>query len=184
MIHKSFASIAALTLLSTVAHAGSAPKELYGKSISVAWTETRTQKDKSDQSVRNSASSVQMNIYISTAGRPFVRVNTSGIGGGHNLHDQWINHPTSLTEAAPGEAAADHVVFEGRSIVAYQQFRSGARRIAVDVEGTACKATIVHGREGSKNIQKNLASGREVEVLSIQAGAVSCSIQEGNVFGQ
>jgi hypothetical protein len=35
MIYKSFASIAALILLSGVAHAGSAPKELYGKSITV-----------------------------------------------------------------------------------------------------------------------------------------------------
>jgi hypothetical protein len=77
----------ALTLLSAVAHAGFAPKELYGKSVTVAWTENRTQTHESEQLVRNSASAVQMNIYISTAGRPFARVISSGIAG-HNFHEQ------------------------------------------------------------------------------------------------
>jgi hypothetical protein len=154
------------------------PKELYGKSVTVSWTETRTQRAESEQLVRNAAFAVQMNFYISTSGRPFVRVISSGIAG-HNLHDQLTRHPTSLAEAAPGEAAADHVDFEGRSIVVYRQFQSGARRIAINVEGTACKATILHGREGGKNIQRNMN-----EVLSIQAEGVSCSVREGNVFGQ
>jgi hypothetical protein len=86
-------------------------------------------------------------------------------------------------EAAPGEAAAEHVDFEGRSLVVYQQFRSGARRIPIDVEGTACKATTAHSREGGKNIKRTLAGG-EAEVLSTQAADVSCSVREGNVFGQ
>jgi hypothetical protein len=78
MISKSFAVMGALTLLSTAGHAGSAPKKLYGKSISVVWTEAHTQRFESEQQVRNTGTSVQMSIYISTAGRPFVRViNTS-----------------------------------------------------------------------------------------------------------
>jgi hypothetical protein len=181
MISKISAVICVLILLSAAAHAGSAPKELYGKSVTVTWTENRTQRLESEQLVRNSVSAVRMNIYISTVGRPFVRVISSGVAG-RNFHDQ-MSRPTSLTEAAPGEAAAEHVDFEGRSLVVYQQFRSGARRIAIDVEGTACKATIVHGREGGKNIQRTLGGG-EAEVLSTKAEGVSCSIKEGNVFGQ
>jgi hypothetical protein len=40
MISKSFALMGVLTLLSAAAHAGSTPKELYGKSITVAWSES------------------------------------------------------------------------------------------------------------------------------------------------
>jgi hypothetical protein len=110
---------AGLTLLSAVAYAGSAPKELYGKSITVAWSEARTMKFESEQLVRNTGTAVQMNIYISTSGRPFVRVISHGFAG-HGHHEQLGGWPSALTEAAPGETAAkDHVDFEGRSIVVW-----------------------------------------------------------------
>jgi hypothetical protein len=185
MIFRSFAVMGALMVLSATAHAGSPPKELYGKSVAVAWTETRSLRFESDQQVRYVTRSHQMNIYISSVGRPFVRLISTGVGA-FNLHQ--LGNPgyrSSLTEAAPGEAAAEHVDFEGRSIVVYRQFRSGARRIAIHVDGTACKATIVNGREGGKNIQSSGDQGHGgVESLSIQVGSVSCSIREGNVFGQ
>jgi hypothetical protein len=107
-------------------------------------------------------------------------------GFGRSYHE--LGHPgyhPSLTEAAPGEAAAkDHVDFEGHSIVLYRQFRSGARRIAIDVDGTVCKATVVNGREGGKNIAQYSNGYGMAEVLSLKVGAVSCSVREGNVFGQ
>lgn len=70
-----------LTLLSAVAYAGSAPTELCGKSITVAWSETLIQRAESEQGIRNFGWSAQMNIYVSTAGRPFVRVIGCGMGG-------------------------------------------------------------------------------------------------------
>jgi hypothetical protein len=186
MISKSFAVMGVLTLLSAVAHAGSAPKELYGKSITVAWTETRAQKFDSDQQEHNIGVYVQMHIYISTVGRPFVRVIYNGMSG-RSMHELGGVHVTStgVTEAAPGEVAAkDHVDFEGRSIAVYRQFRSGARRVGINLDGTACKAAVVNGREGGKSIaQYSTAFGRS-QLLSVQVGSVSCSIRGGNVFGQ
>jgi hypothetical protein len=44
MIYKSFAVMGALTLLSAALTPGSAPKELYGKSIIITWTEHRSQR--------------------------------------------------------------------------------------------------------------------------------------------
>jgi hypothetical protein len=184
MIYKTFTVMCVLILLSASAHGGSAPKELYGKSITVAWSEARSQRFESEQLVRNTGAAVQMNIYISTAGRPFVRVISSGIAG-HSHHEQLGGPPTGLTESAPGEAAAkERVDFAGRSIVVYRQFRSGARRIAIDVDGSTCKATVVNGREGGKSIKQYSNRFGGAEVLSIQVGAISCSIREGNVFGQ
>jgi hypothetical protein len=45
MISKSFAAMSVLKLLSAAAHAGSAPKELYGKSIIVTRSEHRSQRE-------------------------------------------------------------------------------------------------------------------------------------------
>jgi hypothetical protein len=94
----------------------------------------------------------------------------------------------STSDVAPDgsfSAAKDHVDFEGRSIVVYRQFQSGARRIAIEIDGSgsSCKATVINGREGGKNIVHYTGRGR-AEVFSIRIGSVSCSIREGNVFGQ
>jgi hypothetical protein len=183
MISRSLASIATLILFSGVALAGSAPKDLNGKSITVAWSESRALKFESEQGVRNAGTAYQMRIYISTAGRPFVRVTTVGMSG-HSRREGGGN-PSGLTEAAPGEATArERVEFEGHSIVVYRQFRSGARRVTIDVDATTCKASVVNGREGGKNIVGYSNGFGSYQVLSVQVGAVNCSIREGNVFGQ
>jgi hypothetical protein len=65
MISRSFTIIGALTLLSAVAYAGPAPKELYGKSITVAWSESRDQRVETEKEVRNFGQAVKMNLYIS-----------------------------------------------------------------------------------------------------------------------
>jgi hypothetical protein len=163
MISKSFTVIGVLTLLSAAAHAGPAPKELFGKSVTVTWTETRSQRFQSEQQVRNVGVAMQMNIYISTAGRPFVRLNSSGMAG-RNYHEQFRG-TTTRTEQAPGEATTEHVDFDGRSIVVYQQFRSGTRRIDIDAKGTVCRATIVNGREGGKDIERKLDGGRRRSII-------------------
>jgi hypothetical protein len=188
MICKSFAVVGALTLLSAVADAASAPKEVYGKSISVGWSQTLSERFATEGVTRNSGQVVQMNIYISTAGRPFVRVFQTVIGGG-SRHQSGGTSPIkgATSEAAPGASAAkDRVTFEGRSVVVYRELQSGARRVVIDVDGagTGCKASVVHGREGGKTMARNARGAGMSEIFSIQVGAVNCSIREGNVFGQ
>jgi hypothetical protein len=186
MIYKSFASIAALILLSGVAHAGSAPKELYGKSITVTWSQTQILKFEADQQTRSSGQSYRVQIYISTAGRPFARAFGTGNPGGYNATREGFPVRGSGKETAPGDLATnDRVNFEGRSLVLYTQFQSGARRIGVEVDtaGTNCKATVVNGRERGQNIVRTTSVGR-AEATSTEVGAMSCSIKEGNVFGQ
>ena len=185
MIKKGIGVFTTLTLLtaSAAAHAGSAPKELYGKSIIVTWTESRSGKSASEQIMRNLGMSGRLSIYISTAGRPFVRVRQVGIGSGSRYKGSFTSTGTSMFETAPGQSAArDHVDFEGRRIVVHREFKSGARQIAIDLEGAGCKANIVIGKQVGRS---TLQAGRGVfEASSIQAGNASCSIQDGNVFGQ
>jgi hypothetical protein len=190
MIYKSFTIIGAMTLLSAVAQAGSAPKELYGKSITVQWSESVTGRKGGDQVTRNWFQGHLINIYISSAGRLFVRRTGSGDGSAGRAYGgmgaaQPSGHGVST---APGQSdAQDRVDFQGRSIVVYSEFQSGARRIAVDLYdgGTGCKATVINGKQAGKNIvQQNSVRG-EIEVSSIQIGSsVTCSVRDGNVFAQ
>jgi hypothetical protein len=77
-----------------------------------------------------------------------------------------------------------HVDLRGRSIVVYRGFQSGARRIAIDWDGAGCKASVINGRQAGKNIAQQFGGKGQVDVSSIQIGSVSCSIREGDVFGQ
>jgi hypothetical protein len=185
MISKSFAVMGAVTLLSAVAHAASAPKELYGKSIAIAWNERITGRFGHEQ-VQNGSQSYQVSIYISTAGRPFVRIKKIAYGSGLNMITS--SRVVQNSEMAPGESSAakqSRVVFEGATVVVYQEFESGAHRIAVDVDGskTACKATVVNGRQAGGALRQTVGGG-VVEISSVHVGSARCSIQEGNVFGQ
>lgn len=69
MIYKSVTIVGVLTLVSAVAHAGSAPKDLYGKSIAASWFESRAQNDRT-----GALQNPQISIYVSSAGRTFARV--------------------------------------------------------------------------------------------------------------
>jgi hypothetical protein len=71
---------------------------------------------------------------------------------------------------------------EGRSLVAYETFRSGARRLVVDFDNDyksfSLKVSFAKER-GTHNITDG--HGRW-EVLSIDVSSPSCSIREGNIF--
>jgi hypothetical protein len=164
----------ALTLPSAVAYAGSAPRELYGKSIIVSWTETRIQRAETDQQAHNVGIAAQMDIYISAAGRPFVRINAKGIGG----YDDRQSIIGRVSEFAPGESTSPGKVdFEGRSVVVYRQFESGVRRIAIDFDNAGCKATLIArftnamrlaDNPVARRVQSCFSSGREAKVAKGQ----------------
>lgn len=99
MIHKGIGVVVALSLLSASTYAGSAPKELYGKSISVVWSEAIAQRPDSQQWTRHIGESYNMSIYISTEGRPFVRLVQANIG---SSPDRAGGHRPELSETAPG----------------------------------------------------------------------------------
>jgi hypothetical protein len=151
----------------------------------VQWSESLTGKFSGEQVTQNIGYAYQMNVYVSTAGRPFVRLVQTGKGD-RQVRSMVAGFLSTVSdEAAPGQASAkDHVNFEGRSLAVYREFQSGARRIAIDLDGTGCKATIINGRRpGDKLLRPQMGSGRAFEASSVQIGTVSCSVKEGNVFG-
>jgi hypothetical protein len=185
MIFKSVTIVGVVAISTVAAHAGSAPKELYGKSITVQWSESVTGRTAADQITQNWLTSGLMSIYISSAGRPFVRrsvrnmlAGRTGRGAGSRSFD------TAPDQSSSG--AKDRVDVQGHLIVVYSEFHSGARRIAIDLGGapTGCNATVVNGRQAGKNIVHQTGGHGLVEVTSVHIESVTCSIREGNVFGQ
>src|SRR5207237_10448708 len=57
------------------------PKDLYGKSVSITWTETREQRPVGEEAWRQVAGSQTLNIYVSEAGRVFNNLSYSTRGG-------------------------------------------------------------------------------------------------------
>jgi hypothetical protein len=179
-----------LTLLSGVAHAGSAPKELYGKSIIVRWSESLTGVTRSEQVPRNVGRADQMDVYVSVTGRPFVRMMETGYAGASHQMEMGgsVGVLSRSAETAPGGStsrSADRVEFQGRTIVVYREFDSGARRITINVDTATqnCTAAITHGRQAGSKVVSKVGSKGYFDATSIQIGNLSCSIREGNVFG-
>jgi hypothetical protein len=81
----------------------SPPAALLGKSILLTWNETRQQRMVGEQSFRTVSASHNLSMYVSVAGRVFVR-QTIRTGAGSGSGDQVSGSP-DLTwfRASPGE---------------------------------------------------------------------------------
>jgi hypothetical protein len=188
MIYKSFTIIGALTLLSAVAYAGPAPKELYNKSIILRWTENRTQRFEYVNRIVNSGAAAMVSIYISGAGNTFIRIHRSAYGG-RNVSGGPPTSASRVRESAPGEhpRGFKKMDFAGHSLVMYGQSEGGASRVAVDFDETykGCTVSVTVGKQlGRTSFSQTSLMGERLEVLSVQTAGFECSIQEGNVFAQ
>jgi hypothetical protein len=116
-------------------------------------------------------------IYVSTAGRVFSRqINT--VGGRSGTMDQ-----------VAGEGSGPYPVripsFNGQTMTVIGVGQGGASRtqITFDSSFTSCTAKTMVGFEAGKtNITLSPITQRKVETRSVQIGAVSCSMQSGNVL--
>lgn len=168
--------------------AGSAPpKQLYGKSVTVAWTENRSQRFVGEQNFRPVGVSLQRSVYISTAGRVFARTSsTAGRRGGRGALSGAAEHVgASGTNYSGG---ASNVQFGGNSIIMSGGFTASARRVMINLDGSfeSCTAQVITAKEvGAKvGVWRGIASGRMLEVESVSAGPASCSVKSGNVFAE
>jgi hypothetical protein len=169
MIARHLISLLTISLLSTAeAKAGAAPQQLQGKSITLSWSETGVFK-RDGSSVSNTYNVVRV-IYISEAGRAFIRGTTAGRGGG-------------MTKEAGPERTAGRVDFQGNTVTVYQVNRGVARRAVVTI-GPAfsnCSAAVDVGKSGPGATIGGY-DGVTYEVVSLHPSAANCSIREGNAL--
>jgi hypothetical protein len=151
----------------TFAHAA-APTGLYNKTVTVAWTESGTYTRVSDGKPASPTGKFQAIVYISSAGRPFVRAsNTNG------------------TYSHSGDRGPEHnnVQFEGGKLVMTGGSIGIARRLITtfDAAFTSCTTSVTIGKVGPN--ARIVGFDREIyNVISMQAGAASCAIANGNAL--
>jgi hypothetical protein len=181
MISKTFAVMGALTLLSATAHAGSAPKELYGKSIILTWTEYQNVRCCGRPNFRDVVIQFSRKIYISTAGRPFSRFGqTSPAGEG--------THEEVGSSGINAQGGPTQTLFSGRTMTILGSSGGHARRTVVNFNEnfSTCDTQIVFAKQAGLGVVmgRNMHTGEPVEMRSSKVTNVSCSVRDGNVFAQ
>jgi hypothetical protein len=152
-----------------------APETMRNKSFTVSWTEQHNQSVNGGE-FRDYSVPYQFTMYVSSAGRGFVRINI-GSGRGSGSHEGVGGGGKSFSGGEHG------ITFTGSGFVQTSTSGESARRISVDVTGSGCSATITVGKMPGAEVAKfTRTDGRHYEIRSLQAGAASCQMQEGNTF--
>lgn len=162
-----------IVFLAMPAIAKAAPSQLYNKSIELFWGESFVSKRISDGSPSNGTAKKSRVIYISSAGRAFVKSSDiSGRDGG-------------TREKGPDDTKGN-VTFSGSELSLVAVNQQIARRVTVsfDPSFSNCTAVLTVGKIGA-NPKASGYDGAMYEVISIAGGSVSCSVKQGNaVSGQ
>jgi hypothetical protein len=145
-----------------------APKEIYNKTVTITWTETGTYTRVSDGKQTNPTGRFKAIVYISSAGRPFVRASSTN-GNFSNSGDRGPEQNNARFEG-------DKLVMTGVSI-------GIARRLVTtfDAGFASCATSVTIGKAGAN--ARIVGFDREIHnVVSMQAGGASCSIANGNAL--
>jgi hypothetical protein len=153
--------------------AGNAPPPLRNKTLSVSWTTERTIRAPNGRE-RHSAFTVNRTIYVSSAGRFFVKVSVAARAG----------------EAGPGDkqphGGARDVTFTGGKIVGFAERGKGAGAgrmiISFDPSYSSCTVNVSFGTQPGKHLSFRTRNGMQAEVLDFHFSGQHCSIRSGNVF--
>ena len=152
------------------------PTGFRGKSVVVAWTEERMQRILGMADYRPAVRQGGFSAYISSAGRVFSR-SSMARGGASGSTDR------------VGNADQISVRVQGRTLMAVQHGGSGGARhieVTFDESFASCSAKVIRGKaEGAKSIIANstISPGQKIEIASVRTSGESCSVKNGNVFG-
>jgi hypothetical protein len=148
-----------------------APFQLLNKSITVSMSVTIPAKSM-DGTLSTRQRSIQRKIYISSQGRLFVKTAMRARRG------------ASDSEAGPDDGG-NNLHFVGNRLVGTRALISGANQLTISFDPSfqSCTADMVIGTESGKpRVWKTLSGETVTATGKAVVSAVSCSIQEGNVF--
>jgi hypothetical protein len=161
--------------------AAAAPSQLYGKSVTVKWSETRNQRAVGQEPAFHPVSlPFTMTVYISSEGHLFRRIFAVTPSGRQSGAKDRVGASGS---GANGSFA---VQFQGNAMVASGSNGGFGLRIQVTFDSgfSGCTAQVIGAKQsGSKSVMlRSIASGATIEVESVSAGPASCSVAQGNPF--
>jgi hypothetical protein len=168
---------ACLLALSMPAQAAT-PVQLQGKSVIVAWSENRSQRNAGAARFRDVAAWHEFRMYVGTSGRVFSRLTNSTRAG------------TGSADDVSGSASASRsFTFSGRTMTLFIGGRapsSGVRRLIVEFDGSYASCTAQMSRakpQGtSRMVSRSIITGKSIETISVAVGAASCAVRNENVF--
>jgi hypothetical protein len=176
------AGIIALLLPSA---SGATPSQLYGKSIVISTSQTRTFRPVGGGETRTRNSSQEWIVYVSSAGRTFVRSNRA-VSVPNHRHSDSKTIDTAPGEGPIGVSTSSSVRFSGSTMIMQMQYGSGGTQITVTFDGgfTGCTASVANGREGNKHmVIRSRFDGSNNEILDMSTSVNGCSVRAGNGFG-
>lgn len=166
------AAVAALSIMACSASwAGSVPAEAMNKTITISFTATGMAKS-ADGKTHGFSNQISRMIYVSSAGRLFMRFRASNPKGRSRGGD-----------FGPDDAKQGVFNFQGKRLVGVIPFATGARQVTVtfDPGFTSCTANVIEGH--SNGVIRRLGpNGTMYEVTSATVVNPACSIQSGNGF--
>ena len=154
------------------------PPPAMNKSVTISFTATGTAK-RPDGTTTLFNTSVTRTIYISSAGRLFMRHTAS------NAKLQ-ATRGGDFDPAAQSAGKGGSFSFQGNKLVGVLPYDGGARQISAtfDANFSSCTASVIEGNAGSGSFKRKAPNGKIYEISNASATGVSCSIQSGNAFAQ
>ena len=161
--------------------AAAAPPQLLGKSVVVTWTNSFMLRPwQSQQPFHPSSSNHVLSVYISSAGRLFVRDSATSRRGSGAVEAVG----TGRTRGG-GLSLAE---FQGAFLLIHAQTKqmAAATQIKVDFDAAfaSCNARVIVGKGAGVSTYKmtSLSTGELLEVQTVSASRAGCTIRDGNVF--
>jgi len=179
-MRTSAAGILVIMLFAPLA-AQAAPKALYGKSVTVSWSENRSQRAVGQEPAFRPVSIAQrFTVYVSTEGNIFKRIFSMTPDGRQSGTKDRVGASGS------GATGSSSLQFQGNAMIATASNGGYCMRIQVNFDPGfgSCTAQVIGARQsGSKSVMlPSVASGATIEVESVSAGPASCAIGQGNPF--
>jgi hypothetical protein len=159
-----------LTAVITVAAADAAPQQMLNKTVLVQWGESLVEQTPDGRTIAPNLRHSRT-IYISSAGRTFVKSQAMSRGAGRE------------GASGPDSDSAGSWTFQGNTLLGTFENIAVARRITVsfDASGSGCNATVVVGKRGAHPKWMGV-DGVTYELMQDNVGTVNCSISNGNAF--
>ena len=160
-------------LLCGPALSAGAPPQAMNKTITISFTASGMAKSPEGQ-VKGFSTQVSRIIYVSSAGRLFMRARASA-----GRHSRGGDFDPGDAQAGKGGSFS----FQGNRLVGVIPYGTGARQISVtfDSSFSSCTASVIEGHSGGV-IRRKGPNGILYEVSSATTSSPSCSIQSGNAF--
>ena len=170
------AACAMLVALAASPALAEVPPAAMNKTVTISFTATGTAK-KPDGTTTPFNTSVTRMIYISTAGRLFMRHTASNAG-------LKATRGGDFDPVAQGAGKGGSFSFQGNKMLGVLPYQGGARQISAtfDANFSSCTASVIEGNTGSGSFKRKAPNGVVMEISNASTTGVSCSVQSGNAF--